>query len=173
MIFWPINTNVLPTRTFSAIELLRAHSSDTDSHSLFYRNSADQIQVKADGTPDAVRPVLAFNGSLTILTARLTPTAQELYLNGTLVSSAATAVSDYNLSIGDFWIGNSWFGRIGDVLVYDATPSVNNLGDTGAALAGSYGLTWDPASPLSPVFEPSTMLLAWAGLLGGILSRRR
>lgn len=65
--------------------------------------------------------------------------------------------------------GNSWVGRIGDVLVYDSSASVNDLGQTGQALAERYGLTWDN-SVLVP--EPSALLLLGLGLTV-VLRRRR
>ncbi|YCM44386.1 LamG-like jellyroll fold domain-containing protein [Verrucomicrobiaceae bacterium 227] len=164
-IFAVVSLDVSSTNPFP-----RAHTSNTDSHALFYRNSDDRIDVKANPIASPDRPVSNWDGELTILTARVTPTSQELYFNGTLVDSNSIQIGDYQLSDGDFWIGNSWKGLIGDILVYDDSPTDADLGQTGASLAQSYGLSWDH-SALVP--EPSAALLLGLGFLGTALRRRR
>ena len=130
----PLSSNPFP----------RAHTSNTDSHAVFYRNDNGRIDVKANPLGGPSRPGSAFDGGLTILTARLSPERQELFFNGNLVSSSNVSIGDYDISNGEFRIGNSWKGRIGHVLVYDSSPTLKQLGQTGESLAESYGLSWNP-----------------------------
>ncbi|YCM44387.1 lamin tail domain-containing protein [Verrucomicrobiaceae bacterium 227] len=136
----------------------RVHASESDSHSVFFRNSSNAIEFKANPLVSPSRPTSGYDGSMTVLTARVTTTSQELYFNGTLVDSSAVNIADYDLSGGQFRIGNSWVGRIGHVLVYDGSATVNDLGQTGAWLASAYGLAWD-----GRLLDPEASLIdGWA-----------
>jgi hypothetical protein len=118
-------------------------------------------------------------GDVTVLTARLTPTTQELYFNGVPVSVKTTAVTPYYTFAGTTCqIGNSVKGDIGDVLVYDATATLDDLNATGVALAEAYGEPWTVSGGrryvgASTITIPLTVAagaqIAGTGTLSGLL----
>jgi len=144
-----------------------------DAHAFFLRKSSENLEVKANPLGISDRPAAPYEnsyaiGDIAILTARLTSTSQELFFNGTLVSSSAVAIGSYAIDDSSFQIGNSVRGDIGHVLVFDRTATVEDLGQAGIELARRYGTAWD-GSILVP--EPSTSTLVVLGAL--FLSRWR
>ncbi|TVS11212.1 MAG: hypothetical protein EA419_08730 [Wenzhouxiangella sp.] len=118
-----------------------------DSHAFFLRRSTGEVEIKANPLAVAARPSHAFadgfeTGDFAILTARLTPTSQQLYFNGALVDGSESTIGSYTIDDSLFQIGNSVRGDIGDVLVYDHSASLDDLDETGLALAEAYGTTW-------------------------------
>ncbi|TVQ33743.1 MAG: hypothetical protein EA370_11540 [Wenzhouxiangella sp.] len=118
-----------------------------DSHALFFRRSTAEVEIKANPLAVAARPShpYAFGndiGDIVILTARLTPTSQQLYFNGIMVDSSDSPIAAYTIDNGLFQIGNSVRGDIADVLVYDHSADLDDLNVTGQALAEAYGMTW-------------------------------
>lgn len=86
-VFAVVNLTVAADNTY-----MRVHRSADDAHALFYGkrsdlNSYESIQMKTNPLPMADRPTVGYDGGLVILTSRVTPSRQELYVNGTLVDS--------------------------------------------------------------------------------------
>jgi hypothetical protein len=152
----------------------------SDTQAPMFLRSTGVMEVKANPLATADRPTASFSGyvggasviptPVVVVTARLTPTAQDLYFNGTLVSHKAIAVPSYTFAAADnVWeLGNGLVGDVGDILLYNNSAPVAGLNETGRTLATQYGLTWD-STGIVP--EPAALgLLAPAGLL---LARRR
>jgi formylglycine-generating enzyme required for sulfatase activity len=118
-----------------------------DTHAFFFRRTTGEVEVKADPLAVAARPSHPYaagydTGDIAILTARLTPTSQQLYFNGVLVDGSESSIATYTIDDNLFQIGNSVAGDIGDVLVYDHSADLADLDVTGQALATDYGTTW-------------------------------
>jgi formylglycine-generating enzyme required for sulfatase activity len=118
-----------------------------DTHAFFFRRSEGEVEVKADPLAVAARPSHPFaagydTGDIAILTARLTPTSQQLYFNGVMVAGSESPIAAYTIDDSLFQIGNSVTGDIGDVLVYDHSANFEDLDVTGLALAAAYATTW-------------------------------
>ncbi|MCH8478036.1 MAG: hypothetical protein LAT56_08835, partial [Wenzhouxiangella sp.] len=131
-----------------------------DSHAFFLRRSTAEVEIKANPLAVAARPSHPFadgfeTGDFAILTARLTPSSQQLYFNGIMVDGSDSPIASYTIDNSLFQIGNSVRGDIGDVLVYDHSASLADLDETGQALAKAYGTTWqsilDPGLRSPPV----------------------
>ena len=135
-----------------------------DSHAFFLRRSTAEVEVKADPVAVAARPShpYAFSydiGDLAILTARLTPTSQQLFFNGVMIDSSEAPIAAYTIDNNLFQIGNSVRGDIADVLVYDHSADLDDLDVTGQALAEAYGTTW----PFRDCVECPSMIMIPAG----------
>ncbi|TVS10441.1 MAG: hypothetical protein EA419_10680 [Wenzhouxiangella sp.] len=135
-----------------------------DTSAFFFRRSAGEVEVKADPLAPSARPSHPYanrygTGNIAILTARLTPTSQELYFNGVMVSSSESPITTYTIDDTLFQIGNSVRGDIADVLVYDHSATLEDLDVTGQALAEAYGTAW----PLRDCAECPIMLMIPAG----------
>ncbi|MCC5866192.1 MAG: SUMF1/EgtB/PvdO family nonheme iron enzyme [Wenzhouxiangella sp.] len=118
-----------------------------DSHAIFLRRANGEVEVKANPLAANARPSHPFDasydtGDFAILTARLTPTSQQLYFNGVLVAVSASPIAAYTIDDTLFQIGNSVRGDIGDVLVYDHSANLADLDETGQTVATAYGTTW-------------------------------
>ena len=118
-----------------------------DSHAFFFRRTTAEVEIKANPLAVAARPSHPYSfgydiGDIAILTARLTPTSQQLYFNGLLVDGSNSSIGAYAIDGSQFQIGNSVRGDIADVLVYDHSADLDDLEVTGQALAQAYGATW-------------------------------
>ncbi len=124
---------------------------DTEQFGLYYDKNTGNVAAKANPLSAANRPQASFtatygavgNPTIAILMQRVTPTSQELYFNGTRVDSKSLTIASYQIDPATFRIGNGVVGRMGDVLVYDNSTTLADLGRTGAFLAGKYGVEWD------------------------------
>jgi formylglycine-generating enzyme required for sulfatase activity len=118
-----------------------------DSHAFFLRRTTAEVEIKANPLAVGARPSHPYAagydiGDIAILTARLTPTSQQLYFNGVMVDSSESSIAAYAIDNSLFQIGNSVRGDIADVLVYDHSADLDDLDVTGQALAEAYGTTW-------------------------------
>ncbi len=118
-----------------------------DSHAFFLRRTTAEVEIKANPLTVGARPSHPYAagydiGDIAILTARLTPTNQQLYFNGVMVDSSESSIAAYAIDNSLFQIGNSVRGDIADVLVYDHSADLDDLDVTGQALAEAYGTTW-------------------------------
>ncbi|MCH8478035.1 MAG: formylglycine-generating enzyme family protein [Wenzhouxiangella sp.] len=134
-----------------------------DSHALFLRRDNGEVEIKANPLPANERPNHPFDasyevGDFAILTARLTPSSQQLFFNGLMVAGSESPISAYTID-SLFQIGNSVHGDFGDVLVYDHSASLADLDETGQALAEAYGTTWQSMDSL----QLPTMVMIPAG----------
>jgi formylglycine-generating enzyme required for sulfatase activity len=118
-----------------------------DSHAFFLRHTTEEVEIKANPLAVSARPSHPFaagydTGDFAILTARLTPSSQQLYFNGVMVSGSESPIATYTIDDSLFQIGNSVRGDIGDVVVYNHSANLADLDVTGQALAEAYGTTW-------------------------------
>jgi len=135
-----------------------------DSHALFLRRTTAEVEVKANPLAVGARPSHPYAegyeiGDIAILTARLTPTSQQLYFNGIMVDSSDANIAAYTIDNSLFQIGNSVRGDIADVLVYDHSASLADMDVTGQALAEAYGATW----PIRDCTDCPRMIMIPAG----------
>lgn len=153
----------------------RLFTGSNDGWGLFLRTSSGDAEVKMSGS-DPSRPTDSYLGSspsytlgdLAILTVHLTTTSQELYFNGTLVSSTSNSFSSFALSSA-IDIGNGVKGDIGQVLLYNNSVTLADIDQTGLQLASDYGVTWNR---IVPIPEPASLGVLALGL-GTLAFRRR
>ena len=135
-----------------------------DSHAFFLRRTTAEVEIKANPLAVGARPSHPYAdgyeiGDIAILTARLTPTSQQLYFNGILVNSSDSTIAAYTIDNSQFQIGNSVRGDIADVLIYDHSASLADMDVTGQALAEAYEATW----PISDYADCPKMIMIPAG----------